>query len=220
MSDEAKPIDEAEMAELERLDGEGCPAPWHLTDNKEHVLSSQSHPLAILSDKTHRMAETRRGNIRVGNDAALIVAARNALPSLLASVRAARSRAERAERERDEARAELKAMETRPLEDRFPCCGWCVEIFETADEVREHLKTCEKAPYRALAADRDRLREALLPFAHVARSIDPEELDESEVYPEVTIGQVRAARAALEGGSATVPFRTPGAGSPDSPVAK
>ena len=80
---------------------------------------------------------------------------------LEAEVASARSRAERAERERDEARAELKAMETRPLEDRFPCCGWCVEIFETADEVREHLKTCEKAPYRALAADRDRLREAL-----------------------------------------------------------
>lgn len=51
------------------------PGPWHLSDDGRIVLSNQSHPVATLSDPSHRQVMDRSGRVYAGNDGPLIAAA-------------------------------------------------------------------------------------------------------------------------------------------------
>ncbi len=115
-----RPLDEAQLAELERLSARATPAPWSVvdppwrsTDDMPWIVRGDGDPhgaepicdLAIQGDSEDG------GGYNAEDDARFIAAARSALPSLLAEVRASRAAPQEAERVRTLINACLEPME-------------------------------------------------------------------------------------------------------------
>lgn len=80
-------LTDAEAAELERLEKAATPGPWESTPPIGHVTDTRGHVTAFAYS-TPSM-DGRSLNQRQADQAALIAAARNALPELISRLRAA-----------------------------------------------------------------------------------------------------------------------------------
>lgn len=92
-SPELKPVTEAVLAELDRIEKAATPGDWEFENSHEGEPYNLQKPVELNGRRVHPavLLKTLEGWAPSQEDAAVIVAARNALPHLLAEIRRLRS---------------------------------------------------------------------------------------------------------------------------------